>query len=428
MAADSPKTPRVSYAAALSDASPLPFAIDNLLAPYVEEGLISIKISEEPFLRGLESCKNNLVGRVTSPIKTLDLVQQLKKGWSALNEWIAAPLGKGFFMLQFKTLADMQRVWAMGSIQLQQGMLRLIRWSPSFSPSTYKNTFAQVWVRFWDLGFAFWDHQTLFEIASGVGTPLKLDPRTKNCTIGLYARILVDVDFSQPPPDKLRITRANGEVVVIGVEFESVPVICSKCGIVGHAATSCRAMVNVEADPSVPNERGRSVLPVHVITARPDDAAVPESATMQVVVLVPKTVLIDTPMTVTVQPSDHCPFARIPEHIGLETMPSTAPMQTQTKVRPMQQVDEAQASSSLSVPPGFQKPLLGKEQEIIPSDKVSYAGVNRVDLEEGEFTPVVSKKNKKMLKQAATLKPKAATRKIQLGCALYKGEKQKLYQ
>ncbi|XP_040371642.1 uncharacterized protein LOC121051973 [Rosa chinensis] len=150
----------------------------------------------------------------------------------------------------------MQRVLSLGYVCLNSGMLRLIKWSPEFSPLTYKNSFAQVWIRLWDLNFAFWDQQTLFEIASGIGTPLKLHPHTKNSTVGLYARILVDVDFFQSPPDKLRIPRANGEVVIVGVEFESVPVVCSKCGIVGHVASSCQ--VNPKVGIAVPSTRGWS--------------------------------------------------------------------------------------------------------------------------------------------------------------------------
>ncbi|XP_061998989.1 uncharacterized protein LOC133716299 [Rosa rugosa] len=265
MATGSPKTPKPSYAAALSAASPVSFAIADLPVPFKDDGLLSVRISEEPFLRELDRCKTNLIGRVTTSIKTPDLVQHLKTLWSDLDPWTIAPLGRGFFMLQFSTLIDMQRVWALGAVRLHTGMLRLIKWSPEFSPSTYKNTFAQVWVRFWDLGFAFWDQQTLFEIAAGVGTPLKLDPRTKNRTVGLYARVLIDVDFSNPLPDKIRITRANGEVVVVGVEFESEPEICHKCGIVGHTADTCRSPsalteenVNVSSDTIV--DRGRSLV------------------------------------------------------------------------------------------------------------------------------------------------------------------------
>lgn len=178
--------------------------------------MATVQISEVPYQRGLERCKTCLIGKLLSPPKGImpkahELSKRLRSCWPSLSDWSVAPLGKGFFMLQFKTLSDMQCVWSMGSISLNPGTLRLIKWSPSFSQATYKNTFAQVWVRFWDLGFAFWDHQTLFEIARGVGMPVKLDPNTANRSIGLYARVLVDVDLSWSLLEQLQVTRSKGD-------------------------------------------------------------------------------------------------------------------------------------------------------------------------------------------------------------------------
>lgn len=64
-------------------------------------------------------------------------------------------------MLHFESLDDMQKVWSLGTSRLQQGFLRLIKWKPGFSPSSYKNFFAQVYVRCWDLGFDYWEPQTI---------------------------------------------------------------------------------------------------------------------------------------------------------------------------------------------------------------------------------------------------------------------------
>lgn len=129
-------------------------------------------------------------------------------------------------------------------------MLRLIKRSPTFSSSSYKNTFAQVWVLFWDLGFAFWEDQTLFEMEKGVGTPLKIDMRTKNHLFCLYARLLIDVNFWLPVLKKLSVTSENGEKVPIGVEYESVPTICEGCGVIGHQEPSCKVIVT-EKNPTM---------------------------------------------------------------------------------------------------------------------------------------------------------------------------------
>jgi len=43
----------------------------------------------------------------------------------------------------------------------------------------------------------YWEKQTLFEIASGLGTPLSIDDSTQNRCFGIFARVLIDVDLSE---------------------------------------------------------------------------------------------------------------------------------------------------------------------------------------------------------------------------------------
>lgn len=263
MAQPLPSPMKPTFASILnSEPPPLGFCIDDLQPPFLENGLVSVCISEEPYLRGLACCKTNLVGRLvlaskTPPLKSHELMQQLWALWPSLSNWSVSPLGRGFFMLQFQSMEDMQKIWSLGSISLQWGVLRLIKWSPNFSPSTYKNTFAQVWVRLWDLGFDFWEQQTLFEIARGIGVPLKLDQRTVDRSVGLYDRVLVDVDLSQDLPQQLRVTRSTGQQIVIGVEFEALPSVCSKCRIVGHQSATCRVVNEVLPTEEVTETRGR---------------------------------------------------------------------------------------------------------------------------------------------------------------------------
>ncbi|XP_062028311.1 uncharacterized protein LOC133744183 [Rosa rugosa] len=311
-------------------------------------------------------------------------------------------------------------------------MLRLIKWSPEFSPSTYKNTFAQVWVRFWDLGFAYWDQQTLFEIASGIGTPLKLDPRTMNRTVGLFARILVDVDFSQPPHDKLRITRANGEVVVIGVEYESVPDICTRCGIVGHVAGTCRSKASVDTVAAIPNERGRSTERSDLKRRRNNRPRKSQhnskhGGAIRRPVRPRQPEVSPRPATTTAKlRHDFDDTMASPVLNNVEIFPAALsitaiPAFTATPVLDepvMPAVPVQHSDSSDSVPPGFTR--METEFDLQPASSTStpvvssvappiiMADCNQSDyqmgvrtdlLEEGEFTPVLHKKSKKLLKQ-----------------------------
>ncbi|KAK9903720.1 hypothetical protein M0R45_001020 [Rubus argutus] len=97
-----PLPPRPSFASVLSCDSPIGFTINDLPSPFVDDGILSVRISEEPYLRGLDRCKTLLIGRVSlppkvTPLKSHELSHQLRTLWPLLAQWSVAPLGKGFF-------------------------------------------------------------------------------------------------------------------------------------------------------------------------------------------------------------------------------------------------------------------------------------------------------------------------------------------
>lgn len=46
--------------------------------------------------------------------------------------------------------------------------------------------------------------------------------------------------YQNPCVIKIRVARKNGTAVTAKIEYESVPVLCQVCGIVGHSANKCR--------------------------------------------------------------------------------------------------------------------------------------------------------------------------------------------
>lgn len=247
-----------------SDAPKININMDELPLPHIKGGQISIKISEDSYQAGLNKCKLNLVGRIilpngAEPWKTPDLRTRLQSLWSEISNWTIIPMGRGFFVFQFASMDDLQRIWAHGSVLLKPGVLRLSRWHPDFSPSTYKNTHAQLWVRFWDLGLQYWEPKTLFEIARGIGLPIKIDPATLNRRVGLFARVLIDVDLSSNPPKQLLVERANGESILLKLEFEKFPDLCASCGNIGHSIVACRVGRDATKSMEMDSGRGRSV-------------------------------------------------------------------------------------------------------------------------------------------------------------------------
>lgn len=78
-------------------------------------------------------------------------------------------LGRGYFEFYFAFEEDMRSVWAMGTIHMKLGVLRLFEWTRDFNRHKQKNMHAQVWIRLMELPQEYWMEKTLRENASVVG-------------------------------------------------------------------------------------------------------------------------------------------------------------------------------------------------------------------------------------------------------------------
>ncbi|XP_024195595.1 uncharacterized protein LOC112198698 [Rosa chinensis] len=209
---ETPKLPRL-FAAAVE--KPV-VSVVHLPVPEIQDGKVTVTISEEGYQSGLEKCRHMLLARLhlDTKEKPYSLVDLRKK-----RVWFGVRLSDEM----------MSMVWGKGAIVLKPGLLRFMRWTPNFSPAKQRNTNAQVWVRLWNLGLEFWEPLTLFEIANGIGVPVKIDQNMMERKLGLYARVLVDIDLSKDPPCDLTVQRKSGEVVVVEIEYERLPDYCFHC-------------------------------------------------------------------------------------------------------------------------------------------------------------------------------------------------------
>jgi hypothetical protein len=130
-------------------------------------------------------------------------------------------------------------------------LLKLFAWSKDFNPRMQNNTSAQVWVRFYGLSQEYWHKNILFTIASSLGTPICTDDVTAKPmherTFGQFARVLVDMDLSQPLRYKVLVER-KGFAFFIEIDYENVPDFCSECQIIGHHIDNCRRWNKVEEE------------------------------------------------------------------------------------------------------------------------------------------------------------------------------------
>jgi hypothetical protein len=185
-----------------------------------------------------DACQRLLHGRVTmqksdAPLTSKALKSKQMTLWPNINNWSVAPLGKGCFEFQFHSIEEMRKILSQGVVYLKPGIFRLFCWSKDFNPFHQVQTHAQVWVRLMHLPWEYWQYQTLFEIASGLGTPLVIDDATQARLFGLYARVLVDVDLFSKLFDIVIVER-EGYPFSVEVQYERQPAYCSHCKLLEH--------------------------------------------------------------------------------------------------------------------------------------------------------------------------------------------------
>ncbi|VFQ83166.1 unnamed protein product, partial [Cuscuta campestris] len=97
-------------------------------------------------------------------------------------------------------------------------------------------------VELWGKGFGLeLMERALFNIASSLGRPLKVDESTLNFTRPDLARFCVEVNVSNPLPVKMHI-RLGDKDSFTPLIYENVPYYCHSCLKLGHMKNSCRKM------------------------------------------------------------------------------------------------------------------------------------------------------------------------------------------
>ncbi|PON82607.1 Zinc knuckle CX2CX4HX4C [Trema orientale] len=232
--------------------------------PSIKGNYVCVKVNQAALQNRLELCQYSVIGRIflskgDSPWKLADLKFKLQSIWGLSPSWRLISLGRGFFHILLSSEVEKSKVWGMGSMNLKLGVLRLQPWFPNFNPHTQSSTNAQVWVRFHELPWVYWDRQILSDLARGIGVPIRFDEMTLNGEFGHYARMLIDIDLSQPISDSLMV-EVGSDCLFILLEYERLSSFCCACKFIGHEASTCRRVQKLappkEGDKK--SERGRS--------------------------------------------------------------------------------------------------------------------------------------------------------------------------
>lgn len=190
-------------------------------------------------VNSMEDSRLAVVGKLLGSRLRLDLVRRVMTAKWGLSESPAVlPMGDRLFLFRLPDEEALRRVLEDGPWIVGGQVLFLQKWTIDYSPARHMLTKMPVWLRLPRFPFGLWNRKNLIAIASLAGEPLEFDRSTLSQDRIMCARIKVLVDLSLP---LVRGTSIGHKGVSVWQPFlyEYFPVICTSCGLLGHAATKC---------------------------------------------------------------------------------------------------------------------------------------------------------------------------------------------
>ncbi|XP_058774580.1 uncharacterized protein LOC131648869 [Vicia villosa] len=155
----------------------------------------------------------------------------------------------GYFIVKFKSYADMEKVMAQGPYFIYGKPLFLKPWTPDFEIKEDLLRVLPIWITLPNLPLHLWGKSSISKISSAIGKPITTGECTAQKLRISYARVLVEVDITQKPRDSIVIKDHLGKKIEQRIEYEWKPLYCHSCLKVGHDCSVKK--VSVKQAPKV---------------------------------------------------------------------------------------------------------------------------------------------------------------------------------
>ncbi|CAH9089485.1 unnamed protein product, partial [Cuscuta europaea] len=195
-----------------------------------------------------------LVGHFTGKFPGLKAVHDLRAKWGV--KCFVKSHNKGWVIFKFTNEEDRMKVLHDGPYMVFGKLLMLKELSEYFSFEDEEFLKVPIWVKFPKLPMKLWNDEAMSEVASMVGVPITTDKITKERMNNEYARVLIEVDVSKPPPLSFPIRLPSKKL--------------SNCGEGGSRGKDKQVVAVEEIDEvGLTSIRAESALPASEATAMP---------------------------------------------------------------------------------------------------------------------------------------------------------------
>ncbi|XP_062086218.1 uncharacterized protein LOC133792330 [Humulus lupulus] len=179
----------------------------------------------------------------------------VKRVWGKLGVDKIVRMHSGFTLVNFRDEVTRDLILETGVIHFDKKPVVLRPWTTDMDSVRMVKS-VPVWIRMNGLGLQYWGKNSLSALVSTIGKPIMVDKVTQSREMVKYARVLVDMEISDHPPNNIAFINERGQLVEQSVEYEWIPSKCSACTQLGHIVANCNKEKGVVWRKKISVEKG----------------------------------------------------------------------------------------------------------------------------------------------------------------------------
>ena len=205
--------------------------------PECVDGITFARIPKKEVESNFKKWENMVICKVIGghpPLAFFEaFIRRISKG-QVDKVWQMKP---GIFMVKFMLKEQRDEAIARGMVFFDNKPVIVKEWKQNMNfeePDTIP-----IWIQLPGLDMVYWEPSILCRMASTLGVPLRIDGATWEMDKTKFARVLVEMKLGDPLPDNIPYIDENEVIQHQKVEYEWLPIKCSKCSMIGHKVEEC---------------------------------------------------------------------------------------------------------------------------------------------------------------------------------------------
>ncbi|XP_059294544.1 uncharacterized protein LOC132047529 [Lycium ferocissimum] len=211
----------------------------NYIPSQVINGQPVVQLAKDAYEKEVEKWKCAMIAYFIGDTPGYNMMRHyMNQNWSTAANPDLYLHDDGYYVIKFQSIEDMHEIFYSGPYTINNRPIILKPWTSDFDFTKEYPTEIPLWVTFPKLPMSCWDIENLSRIASAIGVPVYADECTTKQTRISYARMLIEVNVTQPLPEKIMVMDPVGKQFLQEIDYDWRPKYCEICQQVGHKCTA----------------------------------------------------------------------------------------------------------------------------------------------------------------------------------------------